>query len=325
MNALVTGGEGFVGGYLVSQLLQEGHRVVATSQADPVGTRPASGGPPTARDDHGSAAPEWVRLDVLEWPTVAEVVGDAAPDVVFHLAGFSSGALARRRPAEAVRTNAVGTLSVLSAVSQSCPGARIVVTGSADVYGDPGPEPVMEDRPVRPVTEYGVSKAVQEYVARGLATHRGLDLRVARMFPLVGPGQAEAFVVPSFCRQAAAIASGAADPVLRVGNLHVERDFTDVRDGAAALRAIADMEAPSAVAYNVCSGRRTSIREVLDWILDAAGIDPDVEIDPDRVRAGDPARIVGSSRRLTGDTGWRPRRDVREGVRDTYSWVQTVQ
>lgn len=323
MNALVTGGEGFVGGHLIPQLLQDGHRVVATCLGEPPGAAAAasSGGDV----DRPSRSAEWIRLDVLDAARAAEVVAAVAPDVVFHLAGFSSGSMARRRPAEAARVNAVGTLSLLSAVGDASPRARVVVTGSADVYGDPGAGPVTEDRVVRPLSEYGVSKAAQEYVARGLAGHRGLDVRVARMFPLVGPGQADAFVLPSFCRQAAAIARGEATPVLRVGNLHVERDFTDVRDGAAALRAIAALDEPGAIAYNVCSGRGTSIRELLSWVLEAAGIDPEIEVDPDRVRAADPVRIVGSPARLTDATGWKARRGVREGVQDTYSWVQTVQ
>ncbi len=309
----MTGAEGFVGGHLVQQLLDAGHSVTASSLA----------AAPDA--DAGSGSPDRVELDVLDGQAVREVVSAIAPDVVFHLAGFSSGARARHDPGQALRVNAEGTLSVVSAVADLRPGARVVVTGSADVYGDPGTDPVTEDAPLRPVSAYGVSKAAQELVALGIGRERGVDVRVARMFPMVGPGQSEAFVVPSFCRQAAAIARGDAEPVLRVGNLHVERDFTDVRDGAAGLRAIAGMDESAPVAYNVCSGTGTSIRELLRWVLDAAGIDPEIEVDPERVRSKDPARIVGSPDRLGRATGWEPRRDVREGVRDTYSWVRTVQ
>jgi len=304
MRVLVTGAEGFVGRHLRARL--------EAGRLDVV---------PTALDPSGDPGCE--PLDVLDRPAVDEAIGRIRPDRVFHLAGFSSGAAARRRPGEALRTNAEGMLNVLESLASLGLGdSRVVVAGSSDAYGDPGPDPVDEDAPVAPVSAYGTSKAAQELVALGLAATHGLDVRVARLFPLLGPGQSDAFAVPGFCRQAAAIAAGEADPVLRVGNLDVERDFTDVRDGAAALAVLAELESPGRRTYNVCSGRATSLRTILSWILEEAGIDPEIEVDPDRLRPSDPPRIIGSARRLQGETGWMPERDVREGVRETYSWVR---
>ena len=304
----MTGGEGFVGGHLRARLAEAGHEVVATA-LDP------------SRSDGALRS-----LDVLDAPAVRAVIEDVRPERVFHLAGFSSGAAARDRAAEALRTNAEGTLNVLESVARTgAAGVRVVVAGSADAYGDPGPDALDEDTPVSPVSAYGASKAAQELVALAVASTRDLDVRVARMFPLIGPGQSDAFAVPAFCRQAAAIAAREAEPVLRVGNLDVERDFLDVRDGAAALTALGDLDRPGRRAYNVCSGRATSLRTLLAWILEAAGIDPEIEVDPDRVRPSDPPRIVGSARRLRAATGWEPVREVREGVREAYSWVQRSQ
>lgn len=308
MTILVTGVEGFIGGHLRTLLEAAGHEVAGTA-LDP------------ARADRECRA-----LDVLDGPAVGAVIEETRPERVFHLAGFSSGAAARERPAEALRTNSEGTLNVLEAVAKRRVGpVRIIVAGSADAYGDPGPEPVEEDAPVSPVSPYGTSKAAQELVALALASTHDLDVRVARMFPLLGPGQSDRFVVPAFCRQAAAIASREEEPVLRVGNLDVERDFLDVRDGAAGLAALGDLERPARRAYNVCSGRATSVRTLLGWILEEAGIDPEIEVDPDRARTSDPPRIVGSARRLRAATGWEPRREVREGVRETYRSVRRSQ
>lgn len=302
MKALVTGADGFVGGHLVERLRMEGHEVAATR--------------------FEGAAGESIQLDVLDPAATAGVVASVEPEVVFHLAGFSSGGKARAQPAQALRTNAEGTLNVVEAVFDAAPRARVVVPSSADVYGNPGVDPIDEATPVAPASVYGVSKAAQELVATALGGARGVDVRVARLFPLVGPGQADAFVVPSFCRQAAEIAAGRAEAVMRVGNLDVQRDFTDVRDGVTGLMALAGLRAPVHRTYNLCSGHGTAVREVLGWILEEAGIEPRIVVDPGRVRAADPSRIVGSSARLRAESGWESSRNVREGVRDTYSWVR---
>jgi GDP-4-dehydro-6-deoxy-D-mannose reductase len=238
------------------------------------------------------------------------------------MAGFSSGAKARSDAARALRVNAEGTLNIIEAIAATRPDTCVVVPSSADVYGDPGPDPVDEKAPVAPRSAYGVSKAAQELVALTMARVHGVDARVARLFPLVGSGQSDDFVVPAFCRQVVAIAEGRAEAIVRVGNLDVERDIMDVRDGVDGLVALAGMKAPARRAYNVCSGRGTTVRELLGWILAEGGIDPKIVVDPQRVRAGDPRRIVGSPDRLRAETGWQSKRDVREGVRSTYSWVR---
>jgi GDP-4-dehydro-6-deoxy-D-mannose reductase len=143
---------------------------------------------------------------------------------------------------------------------------------------------------------------------------------VARSFNLVGTGQGQDFVVPDFCAQVSAIAAGEQPAVMNVGNLDVNRDFTDVRDGARALREAMELEAPEA-AYNVASGETIGIRTILEWILDEAGVDPEIRVDPARVRAGEIQEICGDATRLREATGWRPERSIEEAVREVYRWT----
>lgn len=319
MSVLVTGGDGFVGCHLVAALVEAGHDVHATTLERVTAGRRAGGPPDEPRAALADAT--WHRVDVLDPRSIADAVRAAPVERVFHLAGFSSGGRARARPAEAVSVNAVGTVNLLDALAAAGTGGRIVVAGSGDVYGPGRGAPFDETCPLAPAGPYGASKAAQEIVALALARRLALDVRVARLFPLVGPGQADAFVVPSLCRQIAGIAQGAAEPVVRVGNLDVERDFTDVRDGVDALLRLAALDTPRHRAYNVCSGRGVAIRTVLGWVLEEAGVDPRVEVDPDRVREGEPRRVVGTPARLAEETGWSVERDVRRAVVDTYRWV----
>lgn len=322
MRSLVTGGDGFVGRYVIARLLETGDEVDATTLDEVDGGRLAPRPAPGEPERRALEAVAWHRMDVLDREALEDVATAVRPERVFHLAGFSSGARAETRATEALRVNAQGTLNLLEALAESAePPPTVVVAGSADVYEIGSPAPLDEETPLGPRTPYGASKAAQEIVALAVGRSADMDVRVARLFPLVGPGQAETFVVPSFSRQAARIAEGSADPVMRVGNLDVERDLTDVRDGADALVRIAELDAPRHRTYNVCSGEGVRIGDALRWILVEAGIDPTVETDPERVRPGEPRRVVGSSGRLRAETGWRVERDVREAVADTYRWV----
>jgi GDP-4-dehydro-6-deoxy-D-mannose reductase len=142
-----------------------------------------------------------------------------------------------------------------------------------------------------------------------------------RGFNLVGPGQEPPFVVPEFALQVARISLGEVEPLVRVGNLDVERDFTDVRDGVRALRLLMDLDAPGA-AYNVASGRTVRIGTILDWIVDEAGVEVEIEVVSGRVRREELAVVAGDATRIEEDTGWAPERDVEESVRETYRWLR---
>ncbi len=313
VRALVTGGDGFIGQYLVMHLLDRGYDVTATSFAE----TPVDG----VLSGSARASVDWRRLDVRDAAAVAAVVDAARPQRIFHLAGYSSSPESRARPGDALDVNGGGTLHVVEAAAGARSGVEtVVVSGSADAYGRGIDGPIDEPTPLRPLSVYGATKAAQDVIARGAASALGVQVLVARLFPLLGPGQRPAFVLPSFCRRALAIRRGSAGPRFAVGNLDVFRDFTDVRDGVRALRALADIEQPTRRAYNVCSGSATPVRHLLAWVLEAAGIEPEIVADPSLVRPGEPESVVGDPGRLQRVTGWRAERELRACVRETLDW-----
>ena len=319
MKSLVTGADGFVGEYLLKHLLERGDQVSASAQTLP----------PTRSTLSSSqmAAVEWKQADVRDHDALFRVLAAVQPDRVYHLAGFSSGALARQQAETALRVNAGGTVNLCEAVltvREEFPefDPRVLVLGSGEAYGDVAEDgaALHEGMQLRPVGVFGLSKACQELAAHTYRRSAGIRTIVARGFNLIGPGQQPHFVVPDFCLQVAAIARGETPPRVKVGNLDVERDFTDVRDGVRAFVEIMDLEAPDA-AYNVCSGHAIPVRRVLDWIVDEAGVEVEVEVVDERVRREEPTRVVGDPERLRRETGWEPSRDVEASVREVYRAV----
>jgi GDP-4-dehydro-6-deoxy-D-mannose reductase len=294
--ALVTGGNGFAGTHLLAAL--EG--------------RAAS-----------VAAPPSSELDLTDRSGVTEAVAALAPDVVFHLAAFSSPQLSWEQPHEALLTNVEMTLNLLEAVRNKAPGAAFVLISSGQVYGAPDELPVTEEAPLAPGNPYAVSKATCDLLGAQYAQAHGL--RVVRMRPFnhAGPGQSDEYVLASLAHQVAeAEASGASEVVLRTGDVSVARDFTDVRDMAEAYMLAADAD-PGA--YNVCSGRCVSVAELIEALASQSTVAVRHEVDPARLRPNDALETRGSHERFTAATGWEPSIALADTVRDTLGWWRSLQ
>ncbi len=145
-------------------------------------------------------------------------------------------------------------------------------------------------------------------------SHR-LPVIRARSFNHVGPGQSDDFAASAFARQIAEIELGLREPVVRVGNLSTERDFTDVRDIVRAYWQLITLGSPGEC-YNVGSGRPLSIQWILDTLLEFTDAAVDVELDPQRLRPSDVPVSFCNNTRLVEATGWRPQIDLRASLLD---------
>ena len=198
-------------------------------------------------------APRSSELDLRDSAVVTEAVATLRPDVIFHLAAFSSPRLSWEQRHEALLTNVEMTLNLLEAMRAGAPGATLVLVGSGQVYGAPSQLPVTEDAALRPGNPYAVSKAASDLLGALYADAHGMRVIRLRPFNHTGPGQSDEYVLGSLAHQVAdAEAAGASEVVLRTGDVSSARDFTDVRDVVRAYVLAASVD-PGA--YNVCSGR----------------------------------------------------------------------
>lgn len=292
MRAFVTGGSGFVGGWLQRHLVDSGDEVVAVGE----------------------------EVEISDAQAVRDAVTAAQPDAIYHLAARAHVGDSWGDPIATVEVNTLGTLHLLEAARALATPPRVLLVSSAEVYGVVGPDdlPVVEERTLRPVTPYAASKAAAEDLGVQAWLGYGVPVVRARAFNHAGPGQGPTFLVSALSRRVVeAERAGAAE--IAVGNLDPERDFTDVRDVVRAYRLLMEHGAPGE-AYNVCSGRSVAVREIAERIVKISGAGLKLREDPDLLRPVEVPVLRGSNERIRLATGWSPEISLDQTLSDSLTW-----
>jgi GDP-6-deoxy-D-talose 4-dehydrogenase len=269
--ALITGLRGFTGHYLAQALEAAGYEVFGTAHD----ALPGSG--------------RVLKVDLCDREQVHLAVTAVQPDVVAHLAAISFVA---HGDVEAIyRVNVMGTRNLLEALSslEQRPRAVLLVS-SANIYGNAPVEVINEAVLPAPANDYAVSKLAMEYMAR-LWMDR-LPIVITRPFNYTGVGQTPQFLLPKiighFQRR---------ERVIELGNIDVERDFSDVRTIARIYTALLQ-KAPAGEVFNVCSGKVYSLKEVLVMVSDIASYEIEVRVNPAFVRINEVKRLQGDAGKL---------------------------
>ena len=309
MKALIIGGAGFVGGYLIRELKAAGQQVCATCLENE-----------TIREDCGRYV-----LDILDAKAVEDVIADIQPDVIYHLAAQSSVSLSWKKPRLTADINVIGTINVLEAVRSQEKKIKLLLIGSGEEYGFIRPDacPLTEDEPLNPGNIYAATKACQGMLGEIYARAYKMDIIMVRAFNHSGPEQLPVFVISDFCRQIAIIEKGDAPAVMSVGNLSARRDFTDVRDVVRAYRLLGE-KGVSGRTYNVGRGKAVAIQYILDTALGFSDADIEVRQDPARMRASDIPVIEPDTARIFSDTGWKAEISMEKTIEDTLNYWRKV-
>jgi GDP-4-dehydro-6-deoxy-D-mannose reductase len=306
MRALITGINGFVGGHLAEHLLAETDwQLFGTA-------REAELQLPTLREQVRG-----IQLDLLDGPAVHHWVREIQPQVLFHLAAQAHLPTSFRDPAGTLTSNMLMQLHLFEAIRAAAIDPTIVVVCTGEEYGavQPQEQPVNEATPLRPVNPYAVSKVTQDMLAyQYFAAHKLKTIRM-RPFNHSGPRQEDRYAVTGFAHQIARIEAGLQPPVVKVGNLQAQRDFTDVRDIVRAYRLAAEQGEPGEV-YNLGSGRPVAIQTILDLLLSMSTARIEVQLDPERMRPADVPLIACDATRFQQRTGWEPQISLEQMLRD---------
>jgi GDP-6-deoxy-D-talose 4-dehydrogenase len=278
MNILLTGAAGFTGLFFKQQAEDAGHTI-------------------------------WPLVaDLTDKAAVAAEVAQAQPTAVVHLAAISFVGHADESAFYAV--NVLGTMNLLAAVA-ALPVAptKVLLASSANVYGNCDASPITEAQAPAPVNQYATSKLAMEHMALTYADR--LPIVITRPFNYTGPGQAPQFLIPKLVSHFAHRADR-----IELGNLHVEREFNDVRMVCEAYLRLLAHGQPGRI-YNVCSGKPYTLQHVINTLARITGHNMTVDVNPAFVRANEVHRLCGSPDKLHAAVGplgeW--------GLEDTLRWM----
>ena len=313
---LITGVSGFVGGYFVDCL---------TSHYDTVEIHGISRTKPAW--DFVHVTPELLNshqfhlADLNDIPKLKSLILEIQPDCILHLAAQSSVAESWRTPVFSFMNNTNIFLNIIDSVRLNDNGARVVSVGSSEQYGIVSEQdlPLTEDKPQRPANPYAVARVAQEQLATIYATGYGLNICCTRSFNHCGPGQPDRFVVSAIVKQFVKIAHGLQDPVIRIGNGKIIRDFVDVHDVVEAYRLLLTQGKRGEV-YNICSGKGRSICDIVTLLSDMYHTDVAIHQEQSQIRPIDNPRIIGSFQKIQKDMGWKPRIPFEESLRSMYEY-----
>jgi UDP-glucose 4-epimerase len=313
---LVTGGAGYIGSVVASQLVETGHETVVLDDFS---------------KGHREAVPEGTRLvsgNLMDVGFVRETLSQGF-DGVLHFAALSLVGESVEQPERYYRNNVCGTLNLLEAMGEADTG-RLVFSSTAAVYGEPEEMPIEESAPTVPTNPYGASKLAVDRLIGAVCEARGLAGTSLRYFNVAGASgrfgedhQPETHLIPLVLRAAAEGSS-----VKIFGTDYPTRDGTAVRDyihvedlGRAHLLALEASEPGEHSVYNLGNGAGFSVKEVVEAARRVTGKSIDAVEAPRR--AGDPPVLVASSQKIQSHLGWRPEKpDLETMISDAWAWMR---
>ncbi|GAA3908317.1 UDP-glucose 4-epimerase GalE [Microbacterium invictum] len=318
MSWLVTGGAGYIGAHIV--------RALATAGIDPVVIDDLSSG-------HAEFVPAgipFVQGTILDRDLLAATMREHGVEGVIHVAGFKYAGVSVQRPLHTYAQNVEGTRVVLEAMADAGV-TNIVFSSSAAVYGTPDVDLVTEDLPKRPASPYGESKLIGEWLIRDQAiatagTDAPLRHTSLRYFNVVGSSDPAVYDTSPhnlFPLVFEALIAGKTPKIF--GDDYDTEDGTNVRDyvhvgDIAAAHVVAAQRLtsgdPIEPAYNLGSQNGLSVKQIMDAMVRATGIQFTPEIGPRR--PGDPDRIVATGDLAARDLDWQNRYTVDEMVRSGW-------
>lgn len=321
MTFLITGGAGYIGSHVVRAMTQAGERVVVL---DDLST------------GYAERIPEGVPLVVgstLDRDVLDRTIAEHGVTGVVHLAAKKQVGESVEQPLHYYRENVQGLTVLLEAVAAA--GVRnFLFSSSAAVYGMPDVDLVTEDTPCLPMSPYGETKLVGEWLVRAAGKAHGISTACLRYFNVAGAATPELADTGVFNLVPMVFERLDADEAPRIfGDDYATADGTCVRDyihvedladahlvAARKLAEWADAGEPRDLTVNIGRGEGVSVREMIDLINEITGHSVAPVVTPRR--PGDPARVVAAADRIAAELGWKARHDVRDMISSAWAgWV----
>lgn len=303
---LVTGGAGFIGSHIATELVRRGHRVRVLDSLI------------TGKRGNLAHLPriDFVEGDVADLDTCRAAVQGI--DFVLHQAAIPSVPRSVKDPVTSNRSNVDGALNILVA-ARDAGVTRLVYAGSSSAYGDTEALPKREDMPTRPLSPYALQKLVAEQYCQLFTTLYGFETVTIRYFNVFGPRQDPSSPYSGVISLFATALLAGRQPII-YGDGEQTRDFTYVANVVDGVLRAADAPRAAGHVINVATGGRTSLNELLRTMnrilkTDAHAIYMDV-------RAGDVRDSQADISKARDLLDYEPLVDLEEGLARTIEWCR---
>jgi len=304
---LVTGAEGFIGSHLVDLLTADNQtEIIAVVFAD------------TCNLSQTAGKVRLCKCDVTRKGEVSSLIKESNPDVIYHLAAQSLLSNSWDQPEQTFLVNVLGTLHILESIRNSKPDALIEIVCTSDEYARSTDQiqQFQESHSLIPSTPYGISKLAADMLGLLYWQRFGIKTIRIRPFSIIGPRKT-GDAVSDFARGIVEIETGKRS-CLKVGNLEAVRDFVDVRDAVKAMRLLAQKGRPGE-AYNICSGKGSSVRILLDILKSCSHSPVEILQDTERIRSSDRTSLIGDCSKLKS-LGWQVEISLEQTLRDILDY-----
>ncbi len=268
---------------------------------------------------------DFQKIDLLNKTEIEKIVRQFPPDYVLHLASYSSVAFSWKNPVESFTNNTNIYLNLIETIRSLSLNCRILSIGSSEEYGNVNVAdlPLSEEHVLKPLSPYAVARVSQEMLSKVYADSYEMDIIMTRSFNHIGTHQKDVFVIPSFAKQLIEFKkTNSAIKELTTGDTSIIRDFVDVRSVVEAYYLLFKRGKKGQV-YNVCSGKGTSLNEVIQIMASILNIHITQKVDPDLVRPNDNKIIIGSNEKIKKDTGWNNTINLEQSLTDILKLYQS--
>jgi UDP-glucose 4-epimerase len=291
----VTGGNGFLGGYICREFIGLGWKVFSI-------------------DNHNNHNIEGINSIIMTLPSpdFTDLLRKIQPDLVIHAAGTASVLHSMTDPISDFEKNVVLTMGLLDTLRQNCPSCKIIFISSAAVYGNPVRLPIKEGDPLSPISPYGYNKFIGETLIEEYYRIFNLSGCCIRIFSAYGPGLSRQLLW-DICKKLTE-----EHEVRLMGSGTESRDLIHAEDVAKALIILAEKASFNGEAYNLASGNQVTIREIAEELIHIFNVNIPLIFTGER-RIGDPFNWQADISRITR-LGFKITIGVKDGLNGYAKW-----
>lgn len=301
---LITGGDGFLGGFMVEQFVAHGYKVRIFTDI-----------PQSETQETDAEKIERVCGDICDQQALIDAAKGC--DGIIHLVALKAVQDSFEAKERYYQVNVGGTKNVLEAALLN--GVKkVIITSSSEVYGQPKELPIKEDHPLEGLSPYALTKIEDEKLAEEYRK-KGLNVVVVRPTNIFGPRQSTKAVIPTIITQMVR-----KEKELKIGLLSPTIDFNYVEDVARAYLMIYESDKTDNETYNIATGISTSIGEIADYVIEKLNPEAVIVCDLEKVRPVSDAdkRFRGDSTKLRKATGWTSEVGIFEGIDLTIEYIR---